>query len=144
AGVAIDVPALVAAYRRRAAEVDLLLVEGAGGLLVPLAGRTTFLDLARALEARLVVVVAARLGAINHTLLTLRAAETAGVPVAGWVVNDVSAALRTADLAARTLAATLREQTGVPCLAEVGFGEDAAAALAAALGRLREPARAAG
>jgi dethiobiotin synthetase len=130
AGVAIDVPRLIDEVRRREGEVDLLLVEGAGGLLVPLAGRTTFLDLARELGARLVVVVGARLGAINHTLLTLRAAEAAGVPVAGWVVNHVSGAN---DLATRTLAATLRELTDAPLLAEVGFGADAANALAPAL-----------
>jgi dethiobiotin synthetase len=130
AGVTVDVPGLVAAYRRRAAEVDMLLVEGAGGLLVPLAGRTTFLDLARALAARLVVVVAARLGAINHTLLTLRAAEAAGVAVAGYVVNDVAGAVHARDLAARTLAPTLRELTDVPCLAEIGYRDDGATALA--------------
>jgi dethiobiotin synthetase len=129
AGVAIDVPALVTACARRAAEVDLLLVEGAGGLLVPLAGRTSYADLARALDARLVVVVGARLGAINHALLTFAVAAAHGVPVAGYVVNHF-AAVR--DLATETLAATLRGLTDLPLLGEIGHGADAAAVLASA------------
>jgi len=134
AGVAIDVPELVAACRQRAVGVDLLLVEGAGGLMVPLAGRTTYLDLARDLGARLLVVVGARLGAINHTLLTLWAAESAGVPVAGYVVNHFTSphdVPGTDHLATQTLATTLRELTDVPLLAEIAHGADASAALAA-------------
>jgi len=133
AGVAIDVPALVAAYRRRAAEVDLLLVEGAGGLLVPLAGRTTFLDLAREIDASLLVVVGARLGAINHALLTLAAAAARGVHVAGWVVNHFAC---TEDLATRTLAASLREQTDVPDVGEVARDADPAVVLAPSVASL--------
>jgi len=135
AGQTLDVGALVAAYRRRAAEVDLLLVEGAGGLLVPLAGRTTYLDLASELGASLVVVVGARLGAINHALLTFAAAAARGVSVAGYVVNHV---LPQEDLATQTLAATLREQSALPLLAEIRHGEDPSAASAAVLRALRE------
>ncbi len=134
AGKTLDVAALVAGYRRRAAEVDLLLVEGAGGLLVPLAGRTTYLELVHALGATLVVVVGARLGAINHTLLTFAAAAARGVPVAGYVVNHVTSC---DDLATQTLAATLREQSALPLLAELGHGEDPSAACAAVLSALR-------
>jgi dethiobiotin synthetase len=126
AGVTIDVPRLVASFTRRAAEVDLLVVEGAGGLLVPLAGHTTYADLARDLGARLLVVVGARLGAINHAQLTFAAAEARGVPVAGYVVNHFAGGH---DLATTTLADTMRELTGVPFLAEIAHGDDPAAAL---------------
>ena len=127
AGVAIDVREVAASCRRRAREVDLLLVEGAGGLLVPLAGRYAFADLARELDARLLLVVGARLGAINHALLSLELAATRGLPVAGIVVNHFSA---TRDLATDTLADSLRELTDVALLAEVGQGVDPATALA--------------
>jgi len=64
-------------------EHDHVIVEGAGGLLVPFdhAG-ATLLDIARELTAAVVLVTAAGLGTLNHTALTLRA--LAGVDVAGW------------------------------------------------------------
>lgn len=126
AGVTIDAGEVVASCRGRARDVDLLLVEGAGGLLVPLAGRFTFADLARELEARLLLVVGARLGAINHALLSLEVAAARGTPLAGVVVNHFSTAR---DLATDTLADSLRELTDVPLLAEVGHGADPATQL---------------
>jgi len=129
AGVTIDVARVVASCRQRVAEVDLLLVEGAGGLLVPIADRFTFADLARELGARLLLVVGARLGAINHALLSLEVATSRGIPVAGFVVNHFSS---TRDLATDTLAASLRELTQVPLLAEVGHDADPALLLPAA------------
>jgi dethiobiotin synthetase len=133
AGVAIDVGATVLACRSRARDVELLLVEGAGGLLVPLAERYTFADLARELGARLLLVVGARLGAINHALLSLEVAAARGLPVAGFVINHFSA---TIDLATETLAASLRELTDVPLIAEVGYRADPAPLLAGDVLRL--------
>jgi dethiobiotin synthetase len=124
AGVAIDVAAIVESCRRRAAAVDLLLVEGAGGLLVPITERYSYADLARDLDARLLVVVGARLGAINQALLTFEAATRRAIRVTGYVVNHISP---TRDLATDTLAASLRELTHVPQLAEIPHGSDAAA-----------------
>lgn len=126
AGVTIDPRDVVASCRSRARDVELLLVEGAGGLLVPLAGRVTFADLARELDARLLLVVGARLGAINHALLSLDAASARGIGVAGFVVNHFSTAR---DLATDTLADSLRELTDVPLLAEIGHGVDPATTL---------------
>jgi dethiobiotin synthetase len=79
AGRPIDVPALIERIRKCAPEDGALVVEGVGGLLVPLADGWDV----RALAARLAlpVVIAARpgLGTINHTLLTLEAARAAGL-----------------------------------------------------------------
>lgn len=126
AGVRIDPRDVVASCRARAKEIDLLLVEGAGGLLVPLVERYAFADLALELDARLLLVVGARLGAINHALLSLEVAAARGIPVVGLVVNHFST---TADLATDTLADSLRELTDVPVLAEVGHGVDPARVL---------------
>jgi dethiobiotin synthase len=63
------------------------VVEGAGGLLVPLNGRQTNRDLIQALELRTLIVASTRLGTINHTLLTLEAAEKVGLPLCGIVLN---------------------------------------------------------
>lgn len=65
-----------------------LVVEGAGGLLVPLNATQTFADLAAAGELALIVVVALRLGCINHARLTLEVAARRGLPVAGVVLCE--------------------------------------------------------
>jgi len=86
AGIKIDVDALVSWCRHQADGVDVLLVEGAGGLLAPLAGDVTMADLALRLEADVVVATRPGLGTLNHTALTLEAARARGLPVAGLVV----------------------------------------------------------
>lgn len=87
AGTELDPAALVAAVRRAAAGSDAVVVEGVGGLLVPLAPGYDVRDLA--VELGLPVVVAARpgLGTINHTLLTLEAARAAGLDVRAVVLT---------------------------------------------------------
>jgi dethiobiotin synthetase len=70
--------------------VDVLIVEGAGGLLSPIAAGVSNADLARQLAYPVVVVAADRLGTINHTLLTVEAALTRGLRVAGVVLNRQS------------------------------------------------------
>ena len=62
-----------------AGRCDLLLVEGVGGVMVPLGGDYTVRDLIRGLECKTIVVCANRLGTINHTLLTAEALEGAGI-----------------------------------------------------------------
>lgn len=87
AGVDIDVDTLIKAIRAPAAGVDVLIVEGAGGLLVPLTDAVTMADLAGRLGARLVVVTRPGLGTLNHTALTVEAARARGLDVAGLVVS---------------------------------------------------------
>jgi dethiobiotin synthase len=87
AGTTIDIDALVARAETEHEPVDVLLVEGAGGLLAPLAGDLTMADLAARLEAELVIVTRPGLGTLNHTALTLEAARARALPVAGLVVS---------------------------------------------------------
>lgn len=131
AGIAIDPTQIAAEIAASGSDKDLVVVEGAGGLLVPLAGRYLYADLARDLQARLLVVVGARLGAINHTLLTLEVATARGLPVLGVVVNHPNSEV---DLATETLATSLRRQTDATILAEIRHGEDAALSFAKLLG----------
>lgn len=109
AGVPLELADVAQALNRVSA--DVLLVEGAGGLLVPLAGSATFADLARDCRLRLVVVVGNRLGALNHAQLTMRWAERAGLAVTGYVVNTLRAEM---DLAAQTNLEALAELLGPP------------------------------
>jgi len=67
---------------------DVMIVEGVGGVMVPLDDRHTVLDLARWLGLATIVVARPGLGTINHTLLTVDALRTAGVRVAGVVINQ--------------------------------------------------------
>jgi dethiobiotin synthetase len=131
AGVRIDVDGLVAHLRTRAAAADVLLIEGAGGLLVPLHGTTTFADLASRLPARVVVVVGSRLGAINHALLTLEVLERRGIAIAGYVVNELGPR---DDLAIATNDGLLRATTAARHLGTVPWTPDAPALLASLRG----------
>jgi dethiobiotin synthetase len=102
-GRSVDLGALRAAFEKLATRHRALLVEGAGGLLVPITGGFAMADLAAELSLPLLVVTRAALGTINHTLLTLEAAERRGLRVAGVVISHGGGVLSGAD--ARNLAA---------------------------------------
>ena len=105
AGRPVDLALLDAARARLAADADALVVEGAGGLLVPFTPTVAFADLAARWACDLVVVAADRLGVLNHALLTVREAERRGLPVRAVVLNTVRAT--PADVAESTNAAVL-------------------------------------
>ena len=73
---------------RELPSVRPLVVEGAGGLFVPLNDREFMVDLALRLDATVILVSRNYLGSINHSLLTAEACKVRGVRVAGWVFND--------------------------------------------------------
>jgi dethiobiotin synthetase len=87
AGEKIDPSRLVAGARAAAASADVLVCEGVGGLLVPLAPDYLVRDLASDLAMPLVVAASPRLGTINHTLLTIEAARAAGLEIASVVLT---------------------------------------------------------
>lgn len=97
---------------------DRIVVEGAGGLLVPVAERRTTADLARMLGLPLVVVTRAGLGTINHTLLTLSVARQAGLEVLGVILNRRS---RRSGPAERTNPEVLREFANAPLPGTIPF-----------------------
>ena len=101
----------LAAVERVRARSDVTLVEGAGGLLVPLAGAFTVLDLARAVGLPVLVVAADRLGGINHALLTLRVLAAEGVAAAGLFLNRLPGR---EDASPATNSAYLGREAGVP------------------------------
>jgi len=90
---------------------SFVVVEGAGGLLVPVAESYDMADLAADLDLPLLVVAESKLGVINHTLLTLEACRERGLRVAGVVLNN---ATPEADEAARTNGDLLRELASCP------------------------------
>jgi dethiobiotin synthase len=86
-GTFIDYGRVLRQVRLLVRGADLALVEGAGGLLAPLSWDRTVLDLARDLEARMLVVAVDRLGTLNHTLMTLKLLEVSGVSGLGVVLT---------------------------------------------------------
>lgn len=86
-GVRISFDTIKEAYLRLAERHDFVIVEGAGGLMVPLAGGLLVSDLAQHLDLPLLVVARPNLGTVNHSLLTVFCARTMGLKVKGIVVN---------------------------------------------------------
>ena len=75
---------------QEASGAEVLLVEGAGGWLVPLNQTETMADLVALLGYPVILVVGMRLGCINHALLSAQAIRAAGLELAGWVANSVA------------------------------------------------------
>lgn len=123
AGVKIDIEKLLDTYAALNSKYDVTLVEGAGGLLVPLVPSFTFADFARVAKLPLIVVAANKLGVINHLLLTLEHASCKGLSIFGYVLNQMSAESL---LAANTNREVLANLTAVPCLGELGHCADVA------------------
>jgi dethiobiotin synthetase len=127
--VRIDLDRIVALIERRRASVDVLLVEGAGGLLVPIVGRETWLDLAVRLALPVLIVAANRLGTINHCALTARVAQAAGADVRGFVLSEP---VPHSDPSTATNAAAIADLTGLRVLGTIPHSatpEQAVAAL---------------
>lgn len=126
AGVEIRIETILEHYRRLAEAAEYLVVEGVGGWLVPLSARETTADLARVLDAPVILVVGLRLGAINHALLTVESIAARGCRLAAWVANEVEGDAPDGYVEA------LRERIPAPCLGVITYGmtdRDAANAL---------------
>lgn len=119
-GQVIAPPALAEAYYRLAAENDFVLVEGAGGLCVPLVDyHFTMADLARLLNTPLLVVARPGLGTINHTVLTVKCAQQAGIKVKGIIINGYREDQAT--MTERTNPEVIEGMTGIPILGIVPY-----------------------
>lgn len=90
-GVTMSIASIALAYQQLSALADVVVVEGAGGWLVPLNETETLADLALALNVPIILVVGMRLGCINHALLTVAAIQSRGLHLAGWVANCIDA-----------------------------------------------------
>jgi len=115
AGTTIDVEVIAAAYARLAERADCVVVEGAGGALVPLTRHTDMLDIPRRLGIPVLLVVGMRLGCINHALLSALAINARGLVLAGWVANRIDPAMREAN----ANVATLVERLPAPLVADL-------------------------
>ena len=104
-GERIDIYRIRERIAQLSGRYPVVVVEGAGGLLVPIKGNFTYADLAALCDLPLLVVARSKLGTINHTLLTLRVARCYGLRVLGVVVNGYEGA----DYAERTNPDVIRD-----------------------------------
>jgi len=114
-GKRVDVHVIERAFKTLVARHEVVIVEGAGGLLVPLRDKFTMADLAKRLRLPIVIVARDSLGTINHTSLTIEAARARGLKVLGVVVNRTKPGRP--DLAERLNPSAIAAATKVPILA---------------------------
>lgn len=117
---AVDLDELAAWFQRLRPQRRSWLVEGAGGWLVPITREKTVADLASLIGLPVLVVVANRLGCLNHTLLTIESIRARGLECAGLVLNTFT---EEQTAATQTNKKILQECSNVPVLFEIHPGQ---------------------
>ena len=117
----LDLDAVCAAFHHLGNKVDDVLVEGVGGWEVPLTETQSAADLAQRLAIPVIIVVNNKLGALNHTILTVRNIQARGLHCAGLILNHVADARDAASISNRVILD--RFLPDVPVLADVMHGE---------------------
>lgn len=109
--VSIDLDLLQDRFNQIQREVDVVVVEGAGGWFVPLNTTQTIADLAIQLQLPVILVVGIKLGCINHALLSVQAIQQSGLTLSGWVANTVEI-----NDESDTIISSLQQRINEPCL----------------------------
>jgi len=117
----LDLNALRSGFDQLAARFDTVLLEGAGGWEVPVNDIMTMADFAQALALPVILVVNNKLGALNHTILTVRNLQARQMTCAGIILNQVADERDPASISNRAM---LERFLDVPILAEVMHGEN--------------------
>ena len=128
--IVVKIDVIRAAFDRLKANAELVLVEGAGGFLVPLSDGQSMAEIPDALDLDVILVVGMRLGVLNHALLTVEAICTRGLTLAGWIANTPAAGAPM--LAFDENIATLTRLIAAPLLGTVSFDTQSNSALQAA------------
>jgi dethiobiotin synthetase len=89
-GIHLDATIILDEFKALTSAFDSVVVEGAGGFLVPLNEQEDLGDVTQAMDLPLILVVGMRLGCINHALLTCEAIQSRQLTIAGWVANTLS------------------------------------------------------
>ena len=111
--IVIDIDAVNKTFQRLRERHDVLVVEGAGGVLVPISEGFFFCDLIKAWDIPVIIVSRLGLGTINHTLLTNVFLQSMGISVLGVILNDTEGVK---DVATETNPEMLRQYLNVPIL----------------------------
>ncbi len=116
----IDPEEILDAYQQLSQRHEFMIVEGAGGIMVPLFERYTYLDLAQAMRLPVVIVARAGLGTINHSLLTVSVLKQRGFTVEGIVINYSDGRKR--GLAEKSSPSVIERLSDVRILGTVTYG----------------------
>jgi len=119
-GQPIEFATLSAGLHNLREKAEWVLVEGAGGWYTPLSGCQTYADWVKQEQLPVILVVGVKLGCINHALLTAEAISNAGLPLAGWIANDVEPPGRRH----QEYLATLQQRLPAPMLGEIPWLEN--------------------
>lgn len=114
----ININYIITTLRKAADKFDIVVIEGAGGIMVPLTWKATFLDLVSQMKIPVIVVSANKLGTINHTLLTIHALKMRGLDIIGIILNTVN---NLRDPSRKTNAYVIRKLTKVPIIGEIPY-----------------------
>lgn len=106
---AIDITVIKQAFDALSELADIVIVEGAGGFLVPLNDTETMADLAGILNIPIILVVGIRLGCINHALLTAQVIQARNVSLAGWIANPIEPKMQQYNKNVEVIAKTLQK-----------------------------------
>jgi dethiobiotin synthetase len=117
----LDFDSIIGAYHALSNRADAVIVEGVGGWEVPVTETQTAADLAQLLGLPVLVVVSNKLGALNHTILTVRNIQARGLHCAGLILNHVAEERDSASISNRIV--LQRVLSEVPILADVMHGE---------------------
>jgi dethiobiotin synthetase len=117
-GVAIDLDRVRSCFKALKEKYETVLVEGAGGLMVPVTGDLLISDLIKMLDLPIIIVSRLSLGTINHTLLTVKHALACGISVAGIILNQVTPEIGKAE---ETNPEVIKRFSGIPILGQIPF-----------------------
>ena len=113
--ITLELNTIMQAISKIQAQSDSLVIEGAGGFLVPLNQREDLGNFAQQINLPIILVVGMKLGCINHALLTQEAIKARGLKIAGWIANS----LATEMLLVKENIATLQARIEAPFLGHI-------------------------
>jgi dethiobiotin synthetase len=111
----LDLNRILTAYQELSLRHDLMLVEGVGGVLVPITRNIMAADLIKIMGLPTIIVARAGLGTINHTLLTVEALQRRNIPILGIILNGFTGK----DRSEKTNAEMIEELSGLPVIAQI-------------------------
>jgi len=120
----IDLALIHETFARLRSDHESVIVEGVGGWRVPITSDYFVSDLAADFGLPVVVVVANRLGSLNHALLTVESIRARGLECAGIILNQTFEPTDEAEIATSTNAVVIEELLKVPILTKVGYGQE--------------------
>lgn len=115
---AVNLSAAESIYYRLASKHDFMIVEGIGGIMVPLTKKESVADFVRLLNLSTIIVASSRIGTINHVLLTVKACRDYGLNILGIIINNMP---REPSIVEKKIVQIIQEVSGVAVLCVIPF-----------------------